>query len=99
MVGFIITDPAAKMAQRLGVPFFTQRQADVMRRRVGELEASIQREADRQCEPFRAVARRRLADVVRERRRRLTGLTTSQVFAIVDPVTGVSAAAGKWGSP
>lgn len=67
MTGFVITDAAAKMAQRLEVLYLTQSQADAMRRRVAELEAEVMTEAAILGIGFRSAARRRLARVVAER--------------------------------
>ena len=73
LLPFAITDPALLIAFREGVAL-NQEQADALRRRVAELEASVQRWADFWGMSIAAVARVRLAEIAAERQGRIERL-------------------------
>lgn len=66
MIGFVITDAAAKLATRVG-GWMTPEEADFVRWRVAELEAEIQSDAEFWGLPFSVIAQHRLEDLIEAR--------------------------------
>lgn len=79
--GFMVTDPAAVIAQQQPGWALNQEQADALRRRVAEVRASLQRWADRWGMDRPAVARIRLAEIEARRVAALRNRPVSRVSA------------------
>lgn len=97
LLPFVITDPALLIAFREGVSL-NQEQADTLRRRVAQLEASVQRWADYWGVTSHEAARR-LLEIVRAEQGKALKALSPQVAVIIGRPIPSSVADGECVSP